>query len=138
MRLPRVEVSVTVASSAQSGVIVSLAGLAVIRLPATVPRLRICGAPTSHAACASGSAWATIRSEPTKWLCVTSGPMWILPPSSVMLSRPGTRLMSISASTPGRSLRSSSMMMSVPPATMRARSPRRLSRSSASLIVVTL
>ena len=39
---------------------VSLAGLAVITLPATVPRLRICGAPTDQAACASGSARSTI------------------------------------------------------------------------------
>ncbi len=37
-----------------SGVIVSLAGEAVIKFPATVPRLRICGAPTSQLARASG------------------------------------------------------------------------------------
>jgi hypothetical protein len=51
-----VESSVTFAPSAISGVMVSLAGEAVMRLPAIVPRLRICGAPTSHAARASGYA----------------------------------------------------------------------------------
>ena len=40
---------------------VSLAGLAVMRLPATVPRLRICGAPTSQHALASGKARSTHR-----------------------------------------------------------------------------
>ena len=43
---------------AHSGVMVSLAGLAVTRLPATVPRLRICGAPTSQQARARGKACA--------------------------------------------------------------------------------
>jgi hypothetical protein len=47
---------VTRASSASSGAIVSLAGLAVMTLPATVARLRICGAPTSQHARASGNA----------------------------------------------------------------------------------
>ncbi len=49
VRSPRVESSVTEAPSAMSGVMVSLAGEAVMRLPATVARLRICGAPTSQA-----------------------------------------------------------------------------------------
>ena len=45
-----------------SGVMVSLAGEAVTRLPATVARVRICGAPTSQHAWASGSArFAAIR-----------------------------------------------------------------------------
>ena len=58
--------SVTVASSAHNGVIVSLAGLAVIRLPATVPRLRICGEPTSQHA-GPGAAHAAPRhsADPT-------------------------------------------------------------------------
>ncbi len=41
VRSPRTLASVTLAPSAHSGVMVSLAGLAVMRLPATVPRLRI-------------------------------------------------------------------------------------------------
>nr|WP_297633568.1 hypothetical protein [Caldilinea sp.] len=49
------------ASSANSGAIVSLAGLAVITLPTTVARLRICGAPTSQQARASGKAFSTIK-----------------------------------------------------------------------------
>ena len=48
-----------------SGVIVSLAGEAVIRFPATVARLRIWGAPTSQHACASGRPRSTISLLPT-------------------------------------------------------------------------
>ena len=50
------------ASIAHSGAMVSLAGLAVLQLPATVPRLRICGAPTSQQARARGRR----RSRPQK------------------------------------------------------------------------
>lgn len=45
-----------------NGVMVSLAGDPVITFPATVARLRICGAPTSQAACAKGKA-RSISSE---------------------------------------------------------------------------
>ena len=75
VRSPRSRLTrVTVASMAHSGVIVSLAGLAVTRLPATVPRLRICGAPTSQQARASGKACATASADATTWLWVTRGP----------------------------------------------------------------
>jgi hypothetical protein len=66
VRSPRSRLrSVTVASSASSGAIVSLAGLAVMTLPATVARLRICGAPTSQQARASGNACSTINALAT-------------------------------------------------------------------------
>ena len=48
---------------------VSLAGEAVIRLPATVPRLRICGAPTSQQARASGRLCASAGQEVTISAC---------------------------------------------------------------------
>ena len=64
---------------AHSGAMVSLAGLAVMQLPATVPRLRICGAPTSQQARARGKACATASDVPTTWLCVTSAPRVSVP-----------------------------------------------------------
>ena len=75
VRSPRAALrTLTVASSAISGTMESLAGLAVMMLPATVARLRICGAPTSQQARASGKACSTISGLATHWLCVTSGP----------------------------------------------------------------
>ena len=66
VRSPRSRLArVKVASMAHSGAMVSLAGLAVMQLPATVPRLRICGAPTSQQARARGKAWATASEVPT-------------------------------------------------------------------------
>ncbi len=58
----------TLAPKALKGVIVSLAGEAVIKLPATVPRLRICGAPTDQHAWASGKARSLINFDATQWL----------------------------------------------------------------------
>ena len=55
----------------------------VIRLPAMVPRLRICGLPTDQQASASGNPNSRIRLEPAAWLCVTIGPIWIFRSSSM-------------------------------------------------------
>jgi hypothetical protein len=68
-----------------SGVMVSLAGEAVIRLPAMVPRLRICGAPTSHAARASGYARLRMSFDAAQSLCVTSAPRWMTSSSSMLI-----------------------------------------------------
>ena len=54
-RRPVDEAMWTSAPSANRAEIVSLAGLAVITLPATVARLRSCGDPISRHACASGN-----------------------------------------------------------------------------------
>ncbi len=72
------EASFTQAPSATSGVMVSLAGLAVMRFPATVARLRICGAPTCQAALTSGKARSRSSLEDAAALCVTSGPRWMV------------------------------------------------------------
>ena len=120
-------VSVTTASSASSGAMASLAGLAVMMLPAMVARLRICGAPTSQHARASGKALSTISGLATHWLCVTSGPRWIMPPCSSISARPGMRVRSITPGTPPagvlRTPRSISSRRSVAPAMMRAAAP---------------
>ena len=62
--------TVIVASSAVSGTMESLAGLAVMMLPATVARLRICGAPTSQHARASGNARCSTTSRIARALVV--------------------------------------------------------------------
>ena len=75
---------------------VSLAGLAVTRLPATVARLRICGAPTCHEALTNGKARSRSNLDAATALWVTSGPIWMISSSSmVMWSRSGRRVMSI-------------------------------------------
>ncbi len=137
MRVPRVDWRVTDASNAMSGVMVSLAGEAVMRLPAIVPRLRICDAPTSQAARASGYARARSKRDSTQWLWVTNGPRWMtLSSSMVMWSRLGMRVTSIRVSIPLRTPRSSSRIKSVAPATMRALSPRSDNACRTSSIVV--
>ena len=105
-----------------SGVIVSLAGEAVMRLPATVPRVRICGAPTSQQAWASGNARCRQSGEATTSLCVVSAPSEMIPSVKPMRRSPGMAVTSISVDV-GRMPRESSTMTSVPPATMRAPSP---------------
>ena len=111
--------STTSASSAMSGVMVSFAGEAVTRFPATVPRVRSCGAPTSQHACASGSARSRQSREATTSLWVVSAPSEILPSWSSIRRKPGIAVMSISVVV-GLIPRESSTTTSVPPATMRA------------------
>ncbi len=58
----------------------SLAGEAVTRLPAIVPRVRICGAPTSAQACASGSIASRANGAASTSLWVASAPSAIAAP----------------------------------------------------------
>ena len=99
--------------------------LAVTRLPAMVARLRICGAPTSQQARASGNACSTINGLRTHWLWVTRGPRCNAPPSSQISAMPGMRVRSI---RPNRALsglpsRARSISRSVPPAIKQAAAP---------------
>src|SRR5579884_4221046 len=112
-------VRTTLASSATRAVIVSLAGEAVTRLPATVARVRNWGAPTSAQAWASGSARATQSGEAMTSLWVASAPSLISSPAARTYLRSRRAAMSISVGV-GRTPRESSTSTSVPPATRRA------------------
>ena len=107
----------TIASSASSAEIVSLAGLAVAMLPAIVARLRSCGDPISRQAWASGSATTGSSGCPATSLWVVSAPSRTMPSAMVIprSSRIGVRSRSVTGS-PGPP-RCKSSRRSVPPAT---------------------
>ena len=87
-----------------------------------VPRVRICGAPTSQQAWASGNARCRQSGEATTSLWVVSAPSEMIPSVKSMRRSPGMAVMSIRVDV-GRIPRESSTMTSVPPATIRAPSP---------------
>jgi hypothetical protein len=122
-RTASAEATCTVAPSAVSAEMVSLAGLAVTMLPTTVARLRSCGEPTSRHACASASASVRHVSFATTSWWVLVAPNRISSSVTTMSLVPAMRLVSIRSSTPVCAPRSSSTVRSVPPATARAAGP---------------